>query len=97
LQYPVALLTADEIAMAGGWLVWNTNNSSFYLYTNQSYWSLSPYGFDGGGAHEFYLYSGGDLYGYFVHNTYGLRSSISLTSDSETTGSGTWNDPYLVS
>jgi hypothetical protein len=46
LQYPVALLTADEIAMAGG--VWNTNNSSFYLYTNQYYWSLSPYYFYNG-------------------------------------------------
>src|SRR5574344_1565816 len=46
LQYPVALLTADEIAMAGG--VSGTSNSSFYLYTNQYYWSLSPYDFGHG-------------------------------------------------
>jgi hypothetical protein len=95
LQYPVALLTADEIAMAGG--ASGTNNSSFYLYTNQGYWSLSPFYFDGGDADESFLDSGGYLNDDYVNYTYGLRSSISLTSDSETTGSGTWNDPYIVS
>jgi hypothetical protein len=62
LQYPVALLTADEIAMAGG--VWYTNNSSFYLYTNQLYWSLSPSFFNSGFAFEFVLSSGGVLDSY---------------------------------
>jgi hypothetical protein len=81
--------------MAGG--VAYTNNSSFYLYTNQDYWSLSPYFFVNGYAFEFDLLSGGYLNGSRVDAAVGLRSSISLTSDSETTGSGTWNDPYLVS
>jgi hypothetical protein len=95
LQYPVALLTADEIAMAGG--VSGTNNSSFYLYTNQGYWSLSPYYFYNGYAGEFVWAPAVISSTACVNITYGLRSSISLTSDSETTGSGTWNDPYLVS
>src|SRR5574344_93877 len=81
LQYPVALLTADEIAMAGG--VWNTTNSSYYLYTNQYYWSLSPYDFGHGSPGEFRLDSGGYLGSNYVNNYYDFRSSISLTSDSE--------------
>ena len=43
LTYPVALLTIDEVAMAGG--VNGQKNSLFYLYTGQSYWTLSPYSF----------------------------------------------------
>ena len=30
LDYPISLITADEVAMAGG--VWNTANSNYYLY-----------------------------------------------------------------
>ena len=40
LDYPVALITADEMAMAGG--VYNTSNTNFYLYNGQYQWSLSP-------------------------------------------------------
>ena len=41
LTYPVGLITADEIAYAGG--VYEITNNSFYLYTGQStYWTLSP-------------------------------------------------------
>ena len=43
LEYPVGLITADEVAMAGG--KGTTDNSSYYLYTNQTYWSGSPCGF----------------------------------------------------
>ena len=35
LTYPVGLITADEVAMAGG--VYGTSNRSYYLYTNQDY------------------------------------------------------------
>ena len=40
LTYPIGLITADEIAFAGG--VRNTNNSGYYLYTGQNYWTISP-------------------------------------------------------
>ena len=43
LTYPVALLTADEITLAGHG--WDGYSSSSYLYTNQVSWSLSPRNF----------------------------------------------------
>ena len=40
LTYPVALLTSDEIMLAGG--LGDVANSSYYLYTNKDWWALSP-------------------------------------------------------
>jgi hypothetical protein len=40
LDYPVGLLTADEIMLAGG--KGGTSNNNYYLYTGKSYWAGSP-------------------------------------------------------
>ena len=39
LQYPIGLISADEVAFAGG--VYGTNNTSYYLYTGQNYRTMS--------------------------------------------------------
>ena len=97
LTYPVGLITADEVAMAGG--VWNTSNSTYYLYTNQHYWSGSPDYFISSWtfAYEFYVYSSGYLYSLNVYNTYGARPVVSLSSKAKLSGSGTYSNPYTVS
>ena len=96
LDYPVGLITADEVAMAGG--VWNTSNSSYYLYTNQYYWSGSPNFFISSGTYaaEFYVNSSGNLSNYFVSYAYGARPVVSLSSKAKLSGSGTYNDVYTV-
>ena len=96
LTYPVGLITADEVAMAGG--VNETSNSSYYLYTSQYYWSGSPSYFNGINARaaEFRVHSSGDLDYYFVYNTYGARPVVSLSSKAKLSGSGTYNDVYTV-
>ena len=75
LTYPVGLLTADEMNLAGGTFA---NNSDFYLYTNKSWWSLSPNHFRYDYAIESYVGSSGDVGGYTVSDTSGVRPSISL-------------------
>ena len=96
LDYPVGLITADEVAMAGG--VWKTSNSSYYLYTNQYYWSGSPnYFFSNASlAREFYVYSSGDLSTNPVTNPNGARPVVSLSSKAKLSGNGTYNDVYTV-
>ena len=96
LTYPVGLITADEMAYAGG--VYNTRNSSFYLYTGQDYWALSPYSFTGSYAREFYLFSGGYLFSDYVGNSFGVRPSVSLQPGMAMTGggSGTAADPFVI-
>ena len=96
LTYPVGLITADEVAMAGG--KYGTSNSSYYLYTNQVYWSGSPYSFRSGGtAGEFGVDSSGRLERDVVDYKYGARPVVSLSSKAKLSGSGTYNDVYTVS
>ena len=96
LEYPVGLITADEVAMAGG--VYNTTNSSYYLYTNQYYWLGSPSNFNfNGAAIEFNVNSSGPLSYSFVYTKYGTRPVVSLSSKAKLSGNGTYSNPYTVS
>ena len=95
LTYPVGLITADEMAYAGG--VYGTSNSSFYLYTGQSIWALSPCYFSSSYAYEFTLNSTGRLYWSYVTDSYGVRPSVSLQPGiGMTGGSGTAADPFVI-
>ena len=94
LTYPVGLITSDEVAMAGG--VFGSNNSSYYLYTNQNYWSGSPDNFSSTDAYEFYVYSSGTFNSTYVDGALGARPVVSLSSEARLSGSGTYNDVYTV-
>ena len=96
-NYPVGLITADEVAMAGG--VYRTVNSSYYLYTNASYWTGSPYYFyrTGTYANGTYMSSSGYFSDDTVPDTLGTRPVISLSSKVKLSGNGTWNNVYEVS
>ncbi len=94
LKYPIGLITADEVVFAGG--LYNANNSAYYLYTGEYYWTMSPSNFTSGFADVFYVNSYGDLQHSGVSGSYGLRPVINLKSSVEFTGSGTINDPYII-
>ena len=95
LTYPVGLMTADEVAMAGG--VPGTSNSSYYLYTNQTYWSGSPLYFMSYYAYVRHVYSSGSISAINVGSNYGARPVVSLSSKAKLSGNGTYNDVYTVS
>ncbi len=94
LTYPVGLITVDEAEMAG--TNWNSSNSSFYLYTGSYYWTMSPCGFDGAGAGEFFVDSDGYLNSRNVGDSDGVRPVLSLKSDIILSGSGTQSDPWVA-
>ncbi len=99
LEYPVGLITADEVAMAGGKYAYG--NSTYYLYTNQNYWLGSPlqvlYGNSDWYAYGFLVYSSSNLNNYSVHSISGARPVISLSSKAKLSGSGTYDNVYTVS
>ena len=99
LEYPVGLITADEITMAGGVFGNGNDNSSYYLYTNRDYWTGSPYYFDSDSAYatEFYVFSSGFIGNMGVYNAFGARPVVSLSSEAKLLGNGTYNDVYTVS
>ena len=95
----VGLITADEVSMAGGT---TSGNSSYYLYTGQDYWTMSPYSFTVGSssssAYVSPVFSNGNLGNYNVGRAAaGVRPVINLKADVTLTGSGTQTDPYVVS
>ncbi len=92
----VGLITADEVSMAGG--VYGKNNRSYYLYTGQFYWTMSPYFFDGNGyANVFYVYSTGRLGDGDVGGSDGVRPVLNLSADvTISSGDGTSSNPYVI-
>ena len=97
LTYPVGLITADEVAMAGG--KFGTSNSTYYLYTSSYYWSGSPYRFDSvnSNAIEFIVSYYGLIDANHVDIDYGARPVVSLSSKAKLSGNGTYDDVYTVS
>ena len=94
LTYPVALLTEDEMVLAGGLA---GSSSTFYLNNGSTYyWSLSPSDLYDNHANEFFV-TYGNVVNYFVSGTAGLRPSVSLKPGMPViSGDGTVSDPYVI-
>ena len=107
LTYPVGLLTADEIILAGGKLF--GGNTDYYLYTNQYIWSMSPSDIYGNVNYEFVvggLGNDGSLDRAHVRSSdfisgsefvgFGVRPSISLKPGVKVAdgGNGSSTTPY---
>ena len=94
LTYPIGLISADEVAYAGG--VYNTNNTSYYLYTNSTYWTMSPCFYPN--AAVFFVTSDGYLNSLWtVDFTYGVRPVINLKANVIIqSGDGSSSNPYVI-
>ena len=95
LTYPVGLITMDEVWYAGGY---ESNNRSYYLYTNSEYWTISPSDFNNGFAWGFRVGSPGDLSnGSDVGSGLGVRPVINLRADvTISSGNGTQSTPFVI-
>ena len=105
LKYPIALLSADELVMAGAWnLVMNQN---YYLYYNiknnipNSYvywWTMTPYYFNGEHGRIFDTYiTGSSIYSGTVYNELAIRPVINIKSNVlVNSGNGTQTNPYVL-
>ena len=98
LDYPISLVTADEVAMAGG--VYNVTNNNYYLYDGLYFWTLSPSNF---GSYSSYskiwrVSPFGSLISWdFVTGTIAARPVINLKADTIISkGDGTALNPYVV-
>ena len=98
LDYPISLITADEVAIAGG--VYNTPNSNYYLYNGQYFWTLSPSYFSSINsiARVWSILPSGSLVNWNgVTYSFGARPVINLKADTLITkGDGTALNPYVV-
>ncbi len=109
LSYPIGLITADEMMLAGhAGGVFNgtynhqkTNNGS-YLVTGNWFWTMTtaggynPFGYSEWFALVFDVNGSGSVCDSNVYGMGGLRSVINIRSDVTITGTGTMTDPYIV-
>ena len=105
LDYPVSLMTADEIAFGGGvasqtmntpyaWFISNSAGTQVSTY----WWSLSPIHWNGSTAVVWYwLSDGASLINSLVSSTNAVRPVLSLKSCTlYSTGNGTYETPYEI-
>ena len=104
LNYPVGLILADEVALAGGRAYYNGDyspNSNYYLYNGKYFWTLSPSPFysDSSNARVWTVVSSGSLHPWHsVSNSYGVRPVINLKASTLITkGDGSAVNPFVVS
>ena len=92
LTYGIGLITTDEVVLAGGW---SLENSKYYLYSGQNYWTMSPYYFNGSNANEYLVRSSGlTNFTTRVNNSIGARPVFNLKFEVLLQGTGTAFDPY---
>ena len=107
LTYPIALMTADEIAYAGGvsgeaGTIWYYSNSLLESSTGSTWWwLLSPNFWNGSNASVFYVGDSASpgylLYNYVDGPSGGVRPVISLKSDVlYKSGDGSAESPYEI-
>ena len=104
LNYPVALITADEVALAGGRGYYNggySPNSNYYLYNGNYFWTLSPSYFHSNDsyAHVWHVMPSGSLDPWhIVTYSIGVRPVINLKANTLiTNGDGSSLNPFVVS
>ena len=93
LDYPVGLITTDELIFAGG--IYGKQIKTYYLYVGLSYWTVSPAYFASGSSMHIAYYDG-DIDTNTLQNAQSVRPVISLSSKAKLTGNGTYNNVYEV-
>ena len=94
LKYNVSLISTDEAVLAGGW---NSLNETYFLYTGQWSWTLSPIYFYNwnSGIHGIGVGGSTNNFG-LVFNENAVRVVLNLKPNSLKSGDGTINNPYTV-
>lgn len=94
LNYPVGLVTMEDVVLSGG--VYGVENKDYYMFTNSSYWTISPYSFDTT-AKVMSVNSDGSLKERAVNEVLDVVPVISISSDAIVeSGNGEYNKPYII-
>ena len=98
LKYPIGLITADELAMAG--MVNSRTNLQGWAYNNYNYYTMTPkLYFSSGGAPYMWIMNGDDYnFGEWkIGSDISIRPVISLKPDVKISGGiGTINEPFII-
>ncbi|MGN1370749.1 MAG: hypothetical protein ACI4XM_00505 [Candidatus Coprovivens sp.] len=90
----IGLITADEVAIAGG--VYNTNNYNYYLYNGETFFTITGADYYNYTANLFIVTNTGAISTAPTTNTYGIRPVINISSTTTVSGAGTIDNPYTI-
>ena len=94
-----ALITADEVVLAGsmGKFVWRASSIRHYLERSYLYWTMSPAGFNNGATAYGVSNANHDVGSMYVYLYSGVCPVITLkTNTSIASGNGTPKNPYII-
>ena len=94
IKQKVGLITADEVAMAGG--LDSNNNTNYYLYQPYDFYTMTPSEYYGYNAYVFYVNGAGSLYRTTVTDNMHIRPVININSSQTVSGLGTIDNPYVI-
>lgn len=90
----IGLITADEVALAGG--IYETNNFSYYLYNGEDFYTMTPLEYYNYHSYLLSVNKYGALTSSEPNTPLAIRPVISLESTITVSGSGTIIDPYTI-
>ena len=90
----IGLITADEVALAGG--VYNTNNYNYYLSNGESFFTMTGAEYNNLTAYMFIVTNTGSISTAPTTTAYGIRPVINLDPTLTVSGSGTTENPYTI-
>jgi hypothetical protein len=90
----VGLLSADEVAVAGG--VFGTNNYNYYLYNGETFFTMTGADYYNYIANLFIVTNTGAISTAPTTSTYGIRPVINLAPTVTVSGAGTIDNPYTI-
>ena len=110
LTYPIGLITADEVLLAGssggvfdGAYNYQKSTPNAYLTIGQHFWTMTPagyynpFGYTGWSSFVFFVYTSGNIDDHDTLNSHGLRPVINLKSTVKVSGNGTKSSPFIIS
>ncbi len=90
----IGLLTADEVAMAGG--AYEVNNHNYYLYNGENFFTMSPSHHEKSKMYILMVNNNGAITSTLTNSNFGIRPTINIDGTIFVSGNGTINNPYTI-
>lgn len=90
----IGLLTADEVAMAGG--SFEVNNHNYYLYNGENFFTMSPSHHEQSKMFILMVNNNGAITSTYTNSNSGIRPTINIDGTVSVSGTGTIDNPYII-
>lgn len=94
IEQKVGLITADEVALAGG--VYNTENYNYYLYNGESFFTMTPSEYYNYRSYILKVNNNGAIITSPTNERAGVRPVINIESTVTVSGQGTIDNPFVI-